>query len=257
MRFLSRLSPWWAPALAFVVVTAVELALVDRKYAIFSGGYGASHVIDRPVEIGLFLLGLLVSQMLLIGLFFLVIRALHGRRRERPVFLFNFLFFTIFIVTALLAAKYEVLSYFSDAISFQLIRNLGGGSAAEAMLYVRDEAAQLALFAVAAAVAYAIGRILVGKYVRVAVPPGGPRWRHLLWLALALPLATLAADRGPDARYALSRFNFHASAGAAFGLLTDFDRDGYSWFGARRDFYPFDPSRHPLALDVPGNGVDE
>jgi hypothetical protein len=257
MRFLSRLSPWWAPALAFVVVTAVELALVDRKYAIFSGGYGASHVIDRPLEIGLFLIGLLVSQALLIALFFLVIRAFHGKRRDRPIFLFNFLFLTIGIVTALLAAKYEVLSYFGDSISFQLIRSLGGGSAAEALLYVRDEAAQLAIFALAAAIFYAIGRVLVKKYVRAAVRPGGPRWRHILWPVLVLPLATLAADRDPDARYALSRFNFHASAGAALGALTDFDRDGYSWFGARRDAHPFDPSRHPLALDVPGNGVDE
>jgi hypothetical protein len=257
MRFLSRLSPWWAPALAFVVATAIELALVDRKYAIFSGGYGASHVLDRPLEIGLFLLGLLVSQALLITLFFLVIRALHRKKRDRPIFAFNFLFFTIGIVAALLAAKYEVLSYFSDAISFQLIRNLGGGSTAEALLYVRDEAAQLALFAVAAAIAYAIGRFLVGRFVTATVPPGGPRWKHLLWLALALPLAVLAADRDPDARYALTRFNAYAGAGTALASLTDFDRDGYSWFGARRDAFPFDPSRHPLALDVPGNGVDE
>jgi phosphoglycerol transferase MdoB-like AlkP superfamily enzyme len=257
MRLPARLEPWWAPALAFAATLAVELALVDRKYAIFSGGYGASQVVDRPLEIGLFLLGLLVSQALLIGLFFLIIRALHGKSRDRPVFLFNFLFLTIGIVAASLAAKYEVLSYFSDAISFQLVRNLGGGSLGQALLYVQDEAAQLGIGIAVAAVAYILGRLLVKRFLPAPMTSGGPRWKHLLWLALALPLAVFAADRDPDARYALTRFNAYALADSGLGALTDFDRDGYSWFGARRDTHPFDSTRHPLALDVPGNGVDE
>jgi membrane-anchored protein YejM (alkaline phosphatase superfamily) len=39
--------------------------------------------------------------------------------------------------------------------------------------------------------------------------------------------------------------------------VTDFDRDGYGLFGLRVDGHPFDAARHPLALDVPGNGIDE
>jgi len=254
---MSRLSSWWAPALAFLVTLVVELALVERKYAVFGGGFGASHLIDRPVEAGLFLPALLISHALLIFLFFLVIRALHGRRRERPIFLFNFLFFTVGILVALLAAKYEVLSYFSDAISFQLIRNLGGGSLVQALLYVRDEAALIGVAAAAAAVAYVLGRMLAKRFFPAPAGVGSPRWKHLLWLAIAMPLAAFAADRDPDARYALTRFNAYAVADRGLGALTDFDGDGYSWFGARLDAHPFDASRHPLALDVPGNGIDE
>jgi hypothetical protein len=39
--------------------------------------------------------------------------------------------------------------------------------------------------------------------------------------------------------------------------LTDFDRDGYSaWFGGA-DCSAFDPAVHPLARDVPGDGIDQ
>jgi Sulfatase len=257
MSRLARLAPWWAIALAFAATLAIELALVERKYGVFAGGFGASHVIDRPLEAVLFLPGLLLSQALLIGLFFLAIRALHGRRRDRPMFVFNFLFFTVGALAALLAAKYEVLTYFSDAIGFRLIRNLGGGSFVQALLYVRDEAALIGVAAAAAALAWLAGRWLVKRLFTGRIAAGGPRWKHLLWLAAALPLAAFAADRDPDVRYALTRFNGFALIDNALALATDFDGDGHSWFGARLDAHPFDPARHPLALDVPGNGVDE
>jgi hypothetical protein len=257
MSRLARLAPWWAVALAFAATLAVELALVERKYGVFGGGYGASHVVDRPLEAALFLPGLLLPHALLIGLFFLAVGALHGRRRDRPIFLFNFLFFTVGALTALLAAKYEVLTYFSDAVGFRLIRSLGGGSLVEALLYVRDEAALIGVAAGAAAVAYLLGRVLVKRLFTAAIGSGGPRWKHLLWLAAALPLAVFAANRDSDARYALTRFNPYALADGALSWATDFDGDGYGWFGSRLDRHPFDPARHPLALDVPGNGVDE
>ncbi len=49
---MSRLKPWWPLALAFLLTLALELALVERKYGLFAGGFGASHVIDRPAEAG-------------------------------------------------------------------------------------------------------------------------------------------------------------------------------------------------------------
>ena len=253
----ARLKGVWLPAAALIATLAVELALVERKYAILGGGFGASHVIDTPAELGLFLAALLVAQALLIILFFLVIRALHGKRRDRPLFAFNFLFFTLGIVIALLGAKFELLSYFSDAIGFQLIRNLGGGSLFEALLFVRDEAALVGVAAVGAAIGYGLCRVAVKRMFAGPLPESGVKWRHALWLLIALPLVSLAANRDPDARYALTRFNAYALADTGLQAVTDFDGDGYSWFGARMDGHPFDPSRHPLALDIPGNGVDE
>ena len=39
--------------------------------------------------------------------------------------------------------------------------------------------------------------------------------------------------------------------------LRDADRDGYGVFAIQYDPAPFDSTRHPLALDIPGNGIDE
>ena len=257
MPRLVRLSPWWPLALVYGATLLIELALAERKYGLIGGGFGASHVIDRPAEIGLFVAALGLAHAVLIGLLYLLFRALHRKRPDSPLLPFNFAFFTLAAWVALLTAKYEVLSYFSDAIGFQLIRNLGGGSLFDALLFVMDEAGLLAMAGLGAAAAWWLLRRLVKRFGPAGVRPAPLRWKHLLLLALPLPIALFAAARDPDPRYALSRFTAPYAATAGLETASDFDRDGYGWFGARIDRQPFDSARHPLALDVPGNGFDE
>ena len=215
-------------------------------------------MVDRAGEWLVFAPTLLVTHAALILACYLILRALHGRRAGGAVFVLNFLFLTMGGISALLIAKFQALAYFSDAMGFELIRNLGGGSLFTAALYVLDEATLLGLAAAGAAAAYYVCYRLVRRYA----PQwrGGPdplRWRHLLGLlALAVPLA-LAAGSRPDARYGLARFSAFGTINLGLQILTDFDRDGYSWFSAQSDSAPFDPERHPLALDLPGNGIDE
>jgi len=255
---MPRFKPWWAIALAFVVTLALELGLVERKHGIFSGGFGQSKVIDRAGEWALFVPGLLVTQAALILACFLLLRAFHRRRAGSAVFYLNFLFLTLGAISALLVAKFQALAYFSDAMGFELIRNLGGGSLYTAALYVLDEATLLGLAAAGAAAAYYVCYRLVKRRLPEWQAGADPlRWRHLLGLlVLAVPLA-LASGWSPDVRYGLARFNAFAGINLGLQTLTDFDRDGYSWFTAQRDLWPFDPARHPLALDIPGNGIDE
>ncbi|HEX8573578.1 MAG TPA: sulfatase-like hydrolase/transferase [Allosphingosinicella sp.] len=255
---MSRLRAWWALALAFIVTLGFELALVERKHAIFAGGFGQSKTIDEAGEWLIFVPALLAVQAAQVLAAFLVLRTLHGRRAANAVFVLNFLFVTVGIGCALLVAKFQALAYFSDAMGFELIRNLGGGSLATAALYVLDEAALLGLAAAGAMLAYAAGLGLVKRWLPDwRRGEDGLGWRHLAGLlALAVPLA-LAAGSSPDVRYGLGRFNAFAAVNRGLQAATDFDGDGYSWFSARRDDAPFDPKRHPLALDVPDNGVDE
>ena len=257
MPRLARLTPWWPLAFVYGATLLIELALAERKYGLFGGGFGASHVIDRPAEMGLFLACLGLAHALLVGLLYLLFRALHRKRPDSPLLPFNFAFFTLAAWVALLTAKYEVLSYFSDAIGFQLIRNLGGGSLFDALLFVMDEAGLLAMAGLGAAAAWWLLRRLVKRFAPPAVRPAPLRWKHLLLIALPLPFALFAAARDPDPRYALSRFTAPYAAVAGLEEASDLDRDGYGWFGARIDRQPFDSARHPLALDVPGNGIDE
>lgn len=255
---MSRLRFWWQLALAFAFTLVLELGLVERKHAIFGGGFGQSKVIDRPGEWLVFAPGLIVAHAALILFCYLGLRTLHRRRAGSAFFYLNFLFLTAGMISALLVAKFQALAYFSDAMGFELIRSLGGGSLFTAALYVLDEATLLGLAAAGAAAAYYLCYRLVRRYCpEWRSGPDRLRWRHLLLLlALAVPLA-LAAGSRPDVRYGLARFNAFGAVNMGLQTLTDFDRDGYSWFSAQRDPHPFDPARHPLALDVPGNGVDE
>jgi hypothetical protein len=257
LRF-AAFRPWGPLVLAFAATLGVEGALVERKYGIFGGGFGSSHVLRGAGEWGLFLAGLLLAHALLIGLLWLAVRAAHGRRRrEKPVLVLDFLLVAVAGYLAWLAARFEVLAYFSDALSFGLIRDLGGGSLGDALLFVGSEAGLAALGVLAVVLLWAIGLRLVRRWLpaRVAVPP--LKWRHLLWPALALPLVAFAADRVPDVRYGLARFTSFGLANAALSEASDFDRDGYSWFTPRLDPAPFDSRRHPYALDVPDDGVDQ
>src|SRR3954471_5768839 len=203
---MTRLKPWWALALAFAVTLALELALVERKFGVFEGGFGASHVIDRPGELGLFLLALLPAHALLIALLYLLVRALHGRRRDSPVFLLNFLFFAVGGFAAALIAKFEALAYFSDALGFELIRSLGGGSLADAALFVASDAALMLVGVAGAVLVWWLALRLRRRCLPETVRTPRLKWRHLLWLALPLPLLLFAAGSEPDARYALARF---------------------------------------------------
>lgn len=254
---MSRLRPWWALALAFVVTLAIEAALVERKFAVFAGGFGTSHVLDQAGELALFVPALLVAHALLIVLLWLVIRALHRKRRDGPAVILNFLFFAVGGFVAALVAKFEALAYFSDALGFELIRSLGGGSLADAALFVASEAALMLLGAAGAVAAWWLVLRLARRQLpeRVEAPP--LKWRHLLWVAVAVPPLLYVSAREPDSRYALARFTAPGAALQGLSAATDFDGDGWSWFTPQRDPAPFDPKLHPYVLDVPNNGVDE
>ena len=67
----------------------------------------------------------------------------------------------------------------------------------------------------------------------------------------------LARNRGGVDYQALGIKNSGAILTMLFERLTDFDFDGYGMFSRPMDQAPFDPSLHPYAIDVPGNGIDE
>ncbi len=248
----------WTLAGAYVLTLLLELALVERKFALFAGGYGQSHILDTPVEIATFAIGALTAHALLFGLFYLVLRRLHGQRFDPLLFRFNFLFFGVAAFSAALIAKFEVLSYFSDAVSFQLISDLGGGSLFDAALFALSEGALMITAAVAALVVYAlcvrnIRRRPARRFERPTLKLG----LVVLILAIAMPVVAWFANRLPEARYGLNRMTAYGVANTVLEEATDFDRDGYGWYSAQIDKHPFDSTRHPLALDIPGNGIDE
>ena len=253
---LARLS---LPAAVFLTL-ALELLLAERKFAVFAGGFGQSHAIDTAGELAAFLPALLAAHAFLFYLFFRLMRRLHGRRADTPLFHLNFFYLATFLGSAVLVAKYQALSYFSDALSFQVVRNLGGGSILQALLYTLDEGALMLFVGAGALGVYAAIRFVLRRRLRGAAPlpdRSALRWRHFAASFLAVPLLLLAASQVGDVRFALGRFNAPYLFTALFDQASDFDRDGFGLFSAPADTRPFDGSRHPFALDVPNNGVDE
>ncbi|MGE5722464.1 MAG: sulfatase-like hydrolase/transferase, partial [Sphingomonadales bacterium] len=268
----------------------VELALVERKYAIVGGGFGQSQPLGGLASIALFALLVTACHGFVLTSLFVAARRLHRRLRAEHLFAVNFAVLVPALACGALAVKYEVLSYFSDAISLQLIRNLGGGSLFDALLFVMGEGALAAGGLVAAAVGYALalrwwarrksrnpvhpepveGRTAQGPTSASAAPALPPARRErfgeaglripgrlLLLAGLLLAAALYFANMRADVRASLGRFNSYQLVDGLLSAATDFDRDGYSLYSEPRDPWPFDSSRYPYALDVPGNGIDE
>lgn len=239
----------------------VELALAERQIPLFGGDFRRFNTIDTWLETLSFLSGLIAAQAFFILLLFWILRLLHGRSAGRPIFHFNFLFLVTVAIGAVLAARFRILSYFSEAVSFQILRNLGGGSLVDAMLYVADEAAFLLIgFAASALLYLLLYRVLGMGRRRPAIEPSGrpgPSWRLAAAGGLSTALLLFAVQQVGDTRMALDRFLAPYLLFAGLSEISDFDRDGYSFFSRQRDAAPLDPALHPFALDVPGNGVDE
>jgi phosphoglycerol transferase MdoB-like AlkP superfamily enzyme len=252
---MARLS---LPAAVFLTLV-FELALAERKFAVFAGGFGQSRAIDTAGELAAFLPALLAAHAFLFYLFYRLVRRLHGKRADTPLFHFNFFCLATFLGSAVLVAKYQALSYFSDAFSFQIVRNMGGGSIVQALLYTLDEGALMLFVALGALGAYVALRFVLRRRLRGAALADRTRLpgRMLAAAFLAVPLLLLLASEARDVRSALARFNAPYLFTALFDQASDFDRDGYGFFSAPADGQPFDGSRHPFALDVPNNGVDE
>jgi hypothetical protein len=257
---------FWAPAARFVlpatilVTLLVELALAERKYAIFGGGFGQSQALDTPFEIGAFLLGLLGCQTLVLTLLYRLVRRLHGRRAASPLFHLNFVVFVGGGVLGATIAKFQALAYFSDAMSFQIVRNLGGGSLVDALLFSLSEIGLALIGLAGAAVVYVLLWLLLRRRWRNLPPLPDhyrPSARLVLLAAVATPLILFAIDRVDATRAALARFNAPMLVTLALHQATDFDRDGWSLFSFPIDGQPFDGSRYPYALDIPNNGIDE
>lgn len=261
---LSRLlRPAIVVPLVLAGVALAELAVADRKYGLFTGGFGVSTAVDTPGEIALFLAGFALAH-LAAGLVAWRVAGWMARRSGTPLAMVHFAFLYGGLSVLALTAQYQLHSYFSDAVSFALLTRLGGGSAGDALLFAKNEIALglggLALFL---GVWWLAARIVRRVLRREKTPAPASvhrnprrRWIAAVWVALLL--AVFAFPRtGSDGARGLERVLVWNAVGSIADGASDFDGDGYGLAARALDSHPFDASRHPLALDVPGNGIDE
>lgn len=240
-----------------LAVSAVELAISDRKYGLFTGGFGQSSAVDTPLERLVFATGYAAAQIA-VALLVWIVCAWLCRRSGAWAASFNFAFLYGGLNLAALIGQYQLHSYFSDAVDFALLKQLGGGSLKDALLFGKNEIglalAALTGFGAAWWLAWRVAKRFTGATRPVSLPS---RWAIALVWMLWIALLAIVPRTGSDAAPALSRMLAWGTVESVAATVTDFDRDGYGLFGAQRDSHPFDSVRHPLALDVPGNGIDE
>jgi hypothetical protein len=237
---------------------SAELAHAVLQSALF--GLSATHFrgVDRPGELALFFPALIAAHVLLVALAYRLVRLLLWRREPRLMLLdFVFLFGTAFTIS--LAAGTRLTAVLGSGITLPLIRGLGGGSLTGALVYGLAEAGFVLWISGAAALLYLLARRVVRPGRGTPAQESKPEWPpRMAWAAaLFVPVLLIAASGSYDVRLTLGRFAAPWLAYAALEMATDVDGDGYSLVSAYRDRQPFDPKRHPLALDIPGNGIDE
>lgn len=112
------------------------MVLLEKKYAIFSGGFLQANRISGFEGRLIFISTVLAMEAAMAGCiwyFFILMGAWRGIPLQSSKYLFLLVYGLGSVV--LDAAKYKVLSYFGDFISLAVLRNLGGGSVREALLY--------------------------------------------------------------------------------------------------------------------------
>lgn len=124
--------------LLFVVVllSFLDLYLLERKFALFSGGFLLEQRIDTFGARLRFASAVFAVEFGLAGFVWYLLHIIGTLRGARPLqtrFLFLFVYGGANV--AIIAIKYRVLAYFGDFLSLAVVRNLGGGSITGAFMY--------------------------------------------------------------------------------------------------------------------------
>ena len=124
--------------LVAALVAGAELAVANRKYGVFTGGFGQSSAVDTGGELAIFMFGFALAHIAVALLAWkLAVRLARASGAQSAVLHFAFLYGGTSLLV--LSLRYQLHSYFSDAVSFALLKQLGGGSAADALLFAKNE----------------------------------------------------------------------------------------------------------------------
>lgn len=256
----------WLAACA-LALTCIEAFLLEYRGHLFTGGFLAAYRLESPAAVAAFLSGSLVIDAAAILGAWAVALPMFARSKLGPL--------QRMAVAALLGlvapvtadfVRYHIHKVMGDLLDVDLILALAGNVPLEILAQSSSHLLSAGLVLVSAVVL----ALFFVRTLRLAERRGTPwtaaaQWpaTATLWFsfagALVAAIASLSAsclDDGPVC-FGLRR----KPAGAALARLvetaTDVDRDGYGWLSEPPDHAPFDAGRHPYAIDLPANGIDE
>ena len=249
--------------IAVIIIQIFEAILLHYKYDLFTGGFLQPFAYQTLPERLLFITLSLWFDLslvgLLAGLWFSVADKLN---KYGLTIYYSFTVIVVFLAGIWLSLKFKVLSYFNDTVNLQIIRNLGGGSLKEALLYVSNE---IALFIgilgiISLCLIFFIKLLKNRPFVqRLATNTTAHRtYIELLVAAIILtPIITFYVSHNAFLRYGLEKKTSYRLISNTLDRLSDFDFDDFGSFSYPQDKAIFNASIYPDAIDIPGNGIDE
>ena len=249
--------------IAVIVIQVFEAILLHYKYDLFTGGFLQPFAYQTIPERLLFSLFSLWFDLSLVGLLASLWFAVADKLNKYGLTIYySFTVIVVFSVGIWLALKFKVLSYFNDTINLQIIKNLGGGSLKEALLYVSNEIALfIGILGITAVVLIFFINVLKNRLFiqRLSANTVAHKsYRGLLAVAIVLtPVITFYVSHNAFLRYGLEKKTSYRLISSGLDRLSDFDFDGFGSFSYPQDKAIFNAAIYPGAIDIPGNGIDE
>ena len=153
---------------AVIMVNIFELALLYYKYDIFTGGFLQPFSYKTISERFIFIFLSLLFDLSLCGVLASFWFFIANKFKKKGIIVsYNFTILIVLLMGIWLSLKFKVLSYFSDTINLTIIKNLGGGSLKEALVYAGNEIALFVgiTFMVTAAIFFGVKLLKKSKFV--------------------------------------------------------------------------------------------
>jgi hypothetical protein len=197
--------------LTVLVVNLAELALIERKFGFFFGGFLQAHPLTTTWERFAFLsLSLWIDFVFFGALAVCWNLALSPFRIRALLSAYHYFVVTSSLCLALTVVKYQLLAYFSDTINFTVLSHMAGGSLSTMFSFVEGQGQLITFITAAWLVLYLTGLLVARRLAPCPQPslarlgfPSCPTARTLAATGLLTGLALTVVHYCPSLRLGL------------------------------------------------------
>lgn len=249
--------------LAVSVIQVFELVFLHYKYTIFTSGFLQPFAYQSALERTTFVLLSICFDLFFYGILASIWFFVAGKLNRHGIIIYYY--FTVLVVISIgiwLGLKFKVLSYFSDTINLQILKNLGGGNLQEALTYASDEIVLFtsAICVVIFSVIFTLTALSKNKFVQHILKNDGVHGTYIVLLMLVVlitPVMTLWVSNNDFFRYGLEKKISYQLISKILDKVSDIDSDGFGVFAYPKDTASLNTTVYPGALDIPGDGIDQ